>query len=152
MKYLLFLILIMPLRLLAQKKTGYGFAGIGLHLINKGVEPAGRFAIGILPTKNAGIGADLQYIKDFGFDALADFRFFSDPIKASTLTLSIKAGGTFNRINGTPVNGFTYGAEGGLIFGKVYFSLQYLSIGQNFTNANFNQRVNDAGFSLGVKF
>lgn len=153
MKKLLLLLFFIPSIVFSQAKRGYAFIGAGLGFVEKQESITGRFNVGVLPSKNAGIGFDLQYIKDYGVPVLADLRFISSHIKSSRLTIGLKAG--TNIYDKAGVKGaFTYGAEAGLIFGKAntgfYISAQYLSMQYNSKIASFKNNIMSA--SIGVKF
>lgn len=153
MKKIFIIMLCLPLVTMGQKTKGYGFIGAGMHFIEKTENIGGRLNFGFLPSPNAGIGADVQYIRDYGVPVLADLRFISNHIKGSRLTIAFKAGTTMYDKSGIK-GGFTYGAETGLIFGKAnqgfYISAQYLSIKYQTKTVFIKQ--DDIAVGIGVKF
>lgn len=152
-KLLLIGFLFISLTSFGQKSKGYGFVGAGLHIIEKQENIAARLNFGLLPVSNAGIGFDVQYIRDYGVPILADFRFISNHVRAGRLTVAAKVG--TNIYDKSPVKGgFVYGGEVGLILGKskngFYLSGQYLNLQYN--SKLFSYRLNNFGVSIGAKF
>lgn len=142
-KYLLILSLLFAAHSFAQK--GYGKVDAGAEILKGFVKPSGAITIGLMPAKGFGVGAKMQYVKDFGFIAMADLRAIV-PTGTNSLSAGFNLGWRFDKSESTGA----FGINADIIIGnkkvRPFLSIGGLYLKQNKPPISYNFFYVGTGF------